>query len=170
MGKFQSSKVFDGFSTVFRQWKADTTHCKYVHGYGISFKIYFEGDLDERNWVWDFGGMKRAKGKIDGKSPNDWFDYMFDHSLILAEDAVRRGDLPEGDYIISYHGKSKSANDWGMTYPESLNKPYGRNSIYISRVDGTKVFKSAKGNSSNHVSIFTEFPILKDHYAYGNTH
>ena len=22
MGKFQSSKVFDGFSTVFRQWKA----------------------------------------------------------------------------------------------------------------------------------------------------
>jgi 6-pyruvoyltetrahydropterin/6-carboxytetrahydropterin synthase len=86
MGKFQSSKVFDGFSTVFRQWKADTTHCKYVHGYGISFKIYFEGDLDERNWVWDFGGMKRAKGKIDGKSPKDWFDYMFDHTLILAED------------------------------------------------------------------------------------
>ena len=86
MGKFQSSKVFDGFSTVFRQWKADTTHCKYVHGYGISFKIYFEGDLDERNWVWDFGGMKRAKGKIDGKSPKDWFDYMFDHTLILTED------------------------------------------------------------------------------------
>ena len=86
MGKFQSSKVFDGFSTVFRQWKADTTHCKYVHGYGISFKIYFEGDLDERNWVWDFGGMKREKGKIDGKSPKDWFDYMFDHTLILAED------------------------------------------------------------------------------------
>ena len=86
MGKSQSSKVFDGFSTVFRQWKADTTHCKYVHGYGISFKIYFEGDLDERNWVWDFGGMKRAKGKIDGKSPKDWFDYMFDHTLILAED------------------------------------------------------------------------------------
>ena len=26
MGKFQSSKVFDGFSTVFRQWKAETTH------------------------------------------------------------------------------------------------------------------------------------------------
>ena len=25
MGKFQSSKVFDGFSTVFRQWKATDT-------------------------------------------------------------------------------------------------------------------------------------------------
>ena len=86
MGKFQSSKVFDGFSTVFRQWKAETTHCRFVHGYGISFKVYFEGDLDERNWVWDFGGMKRAKTQIDGKSPKEWMDYMFDHTLIVAED------------------------------------------------------------------------------------
>lgn len=84
--KFQSTKVFDGFSTVFRQWKATTTHCQFLHGYGVSFKLWFEGDLDERNWVWDFGGMKRAKGNIDGKSPKDWFDYMFDHTLVIAED------------------------------------------------------------------------------------
>ncbi len=86
MSKFQSSKVFDGFSTVFRQWKAETTHCRFLHGYGISFKVYFEGDLDDRNWVWDFGGMKRAKTKIDGLSPKEWMDYMFDHTMIIAED------------------------------------------------------------------------------------
>jgi 6-pyruvoyltetrahydropterin/6-carboxytetrahydropterin synthase len=86
MGKFQSSKVFDGFSTVFRQWKATDTHCRFVHGYGISFKVYFEGGLDERNWVWDFGGMKRAKTQIDGMSPKAWMDYMFDHTLIVADD------------------------------------------------------------------------------------
>jgi 6-pyruvoyltetrahydropterin/6-carboxytetrahydropterin synthase len=86
MGKFRSTKVFDGFSTVFRQWKAETTHCKYLHGYGVSFKVWFEGELDERNWVWDFGGMKRANGKIDGKSPKEWMDYMFDHTVIVAED------------------------------------------------------------------------------------
>ena len=86
MGKFQSSKVFDGFSTVFRQWKATDTHCRFVHGYGISFKVYFEGDLDHRNWVWDFGGMKRAKTQIDGMSPKAWMDFMFDHTLIVAED------------------------------------------------------------------------------------
>ena len=86
MSKFQSTKVFDGFSTVFRQWRAETTHCKYLHGYGISFKLYFEGDLDERNWVWDFGVMKRAKTKIDDMSPKEWFDYMFDHTFIVAED------------------------------------------------------------------------------------
>ena len=86
MGKFQSSKVFDGFSTVFRQWKAKETHCRFIHGYGIAFKVYFEGDLDHRNWVWDFGGMKRAKNKIDGKTPKAWMDYMFDHTLIVADD------------------------------------------------------------------------------------
>jgi 6-pyruvoyltetrahydropterin/6-carboxytetrahydropterin synthase len=86
MGKFQSSKVFDGFSTVFRQWRAEGTHCRFLHGYGVSFKVYFEGDLDHRNWVWDFGGMKRTKTQIDGMSPKEWMDYMFDHTLIAAED------------------------------------------------------------------------------------
>ena len=86
MGKFQSTKIFDGFSTVFRQWKADETHCKYLHGYGVSFKVWFEGELDEKNWVWDFGGMKRAKTQIDGMSPKEWMDHMFDHTLVVAED------------------------------------------------------------------------------------
>jgi 6-pyruvoyltetrahydropterin/6-carboxytetrahydropterin synthase len=84
--KFQSTKVFDGYSTVFRQWRAEGTHCRFLHGYGISFKIIFEGELDERNWVWDFGGMKRAKTWIDGMQPKAWMDHMFDHTTIIAED------------------------------------------------------------------------------------
>jgi len=84
--KFQSTKIFDGFSTVFRQWRADGTHCQFLHGYGISFRITFEGELDERNWVWDFGGMKRANGDIDGLNPKAWMDHMFDHTTIVAED------------------------------------------------------------------------------------
>jgi 6-pyruvoyltetrahydropterin/6-carboxytetrahydropterin synthase len=86
MAKFQSTKLFDGFSTCFRQWRADGTHCKYLHGYGVSFRVWFEGDLDHRNWVWDFGGMKRAKGTIDGIQPKAWMDHMFDHTTIIAED------------------------------------------------------------------------------------
>jgi 6-pyruvoyltetrahydropterin/6-carboxytetrahydropterin synthase len=86
MGKFQSTKIFDGFSCCFRQWKAKSTHCRFLHGYGVSFKVIFEGKLDDRNWVWDFGGMKRAKTLIDGKQPKDWMDYMFDHTVIIAED------------------------------------------------------------------------------------
>jgi 6-pyruvoyltetrahydropterin/6-carboxytetrahydropterin synthase len=95
MGKFQSTKVFDGFSCVFRQWRAEGTHCKYIHGYGVAFKVWFEGDLDERNWVWDFGGMKRAKGTIDGKNPKEWMDYMFDHTTIIAEDDPFLGAFKE---------------------------------------------------------------------------
>ncbi len=81
-----STKLFDGFSCVFRQWKAEGTHCRFLHGYGVSFRVWFQGELDERNWVWDFGGMKRAKTLIDGKQPKAWMDYMFDHTMIIAAD------------------------------------------------------------------------------------
>ena len=86
MGSFRSTKVFDGYSTVFRQWKAEGTHCRFLHGYGVSLRVWFEGELDERNWVWDFGGMKRAKNTIDGKNPKEWMDYMLDHTTIVTED------------------------------------------------------------------------------------
>jgi 6-pyruvoyltetrahydropterin/6-carboxytetrahydropterin synthase len=86
MSKFQATKLFDGFSCVFRQWRAEGTHCRFLHGYGVSFRVWFEGELDERNWVWDFGGMKRAKGTIDGLNPKAWMDYMFDHTTIIADD------------------------------------------------------------------------------------
>ena len=83
---YQSTKLFDGFSCCFRQWKAESTHCRFMHGYGVSFRVTFEGDLDERNWVWDFGGMKRAKTLIDDMQPKAWMDHMFDHTVIVAKD------------------------------------------------------------------------------------
>jgi 6-pyruvoyltetrahydropterin/6-carboxytetrahydropterin synthase len=82
---FQSTKLFDGFSTVFRQWKADS-HCKYLHGYAVSFKVTFEGALDGKNWVWDFGAMKVAKTEIDGFLPQVWMNHMFDHTTIVSQD------------------------------------------------------------------------------------
>lgn len=86
MPKYISTKVYDGFSTCFRQWRAVDTHCKYLHGYGVSFKVWFEGELDERNWVFDFGGMKRALNTIDGKEPKKWMDWLLDHTVLVAED------------------------------------------------------------------------------------
>ena len=83
---YTSTKLFDGFSCCFRQWKAETTHCRFLHGYGISFRVTFEGNLVHRNWVWDFGGMKRAKTLIDNMQPKAWMDYMFDHTVIVAKD------------------------------------------------------------------------------------
>ena len=86
MNKYQSTKLFDGYSTCFRQWKAEGTHCQYLHGYSISFRVWFEGELDNRNWVWDFGGMKRANNTIEGMSPKDYFTWLLDHTTVIAED------------------------------------------------------------------------------------
>lgn len=86
MSRFQSTKVFDGFSTVFRQWRAEGTHCQYIHGYGVSFKLWFEGALDDRQWVWDFGGFTRTDALIDNMAPKQWIAYMFDHTFIAAAD------------------------------------------------------------------------------------
>ena len=86
MTKFYSEKLFNGFSVCFRQWKAAETHCKFLHGYAVSFKVTFEGELDHRNWVFDFGGMKRAKYNILGLNPADYFKWLLDHTVMIAED------------------------------------------------------------------------------------
>ena len=51
MKEYISVKVFDSYSTAFRQWKATHSHCQYVHGYALKFKVWFEGEIDEKNWV-----------------------------------------------------------------------------------------------------------------------
>ena len=84
--RFESQKVFDGYSACFRQWRAEGTHCKFLHGYAVSFKIEFEGELDARNWVFDFGGMKRAKNTIKGMSPLDYFSHLLDHTGLVSSD------------------------------------------------------------------------------------
>lgn len=76
MSKFQSIKVIDGFSTTFRQWRADS-HCKYLHGYALSVRITFEGKLDKNNWVFDFGGLQEEK---------EWLSFLLDHTTIVAKD------------------------------------------------------------------------------------
>jgi 6-pyruvoyltetrahydropterin/6-carboxytetrahydropterin synthase len=84
--KFKVKKRIDGFSTCFRQWKADGTHCKFLHGYGVYFEVHFEGEMDERNWVYDFGGFKRATNEIEGRSPSEYFKWLLDHTVIVAQD------------------------------------------------------------------------------------
>jgi len=81
---YKSTKIIDGFSTCFRQWRAIHSHCQYLHGYSISFKLNFTGELDEKNWVQDFGFLKSSK--LDNMNLKDWFNYYFDHTTIFAKD------------------------------------------------------------------------------------
>ena len=77
--KYFSTKIFKGFSTAFRQWRAEHSHCSYIHGYALKFKVTFQGDLDPMKWVCDFGSFKR-------NGVNEHLSYMFDHTTIVAKD------------------------------------------------------------------------------------
>jgi len=86
MAKFYSTKTYGndrGLSCCFRQWRATHSHCSTLHGYAIGIKLVFECDtLDDKNWCMDFGGLKEFKA---------WADYMFDHTLVVAEDDPHLG-------------------------------------------------------------------------------
>jgi len=81
MAKYYSTKTYGndrGLSCCFRQWRSTHSHCSLLHGYSIGIKLIFESDtLDCRNWVMDFGGLKKFK---------QWAEYMFDHTMLIAED------------------------------------------------------------------------------------
>ena len=76
--KFTSNKVINLGSAAFRQWRSTHSHCQYIHGYNLTADITFEAEeLDERNWVADFGGLKDLKKTLE---------YTFDHKLVVAAD------------------------------------------------------------------------------------
>ena len=91
MAKYISTKTYNHLGPVaYRQWRADS-HCNLIHGYALSFHFEFESDnLDSRNWVMDFGGLRPLKDLLE-----DWFD----HTLLVADDdpdrehLVKLGDL-----------------------------------------------------------------------------
>lgn len=67
----------EGLSCCFRQWRAQS-HCNTLHGYSLSVKIHIDTkELDEKNWVFDFGSFKYIKHELHK---------MFDHTTLIAED------------------------------------------------------------------------------------
>jgi len=85
MAKYISTKTYGndrGLSCCFRQWRSTHSHCSLLHGYSIGIRLIFESEtLDDRNWVMDFGGLKAFQ---------QWGEYMFDHTLVIAHDDPHR--------------------------------------------------------------------------------
>ena len=77
MTKYFSLKKYGherGLSAAFRQWRADS-HCKFLHGYSLEFEFEFGAhELDERNWVYDFGDCGWIK---------TFLEQTFDHKLVI---------------------------------------------------------------------------------------
>jgi len=80
MNKFLCTKKYGherGLSAAFRQWRADS-HCRFMHGYSLEFEFVFgANELDENNWVVDFGGLKLLE---------TWLRENFDHKTLVAVD------------------------------------------------------------------------------------
>lgn len=78
--KYRSTKTYThelGLSACFRQWRAKS-HCRFFHGYALSFKFEFVAThLDDNNWVVDFGSLKDLRQKLEEK---------FDHRMVVAKD------------------------------------------------------------------------------------
>lgn len=74
---FKSTKVIELGSCAFRQPSAES-HCQFLHGYRLIAKFWFEADeLDQNNWVVDFGGLKKLKLEMEK---------MFDHTTVISAD------------------------------------------------------------------------------------
>lgn len=92
---FRSTKTYGhelGLSACFRQHRAES-HCRLLHGYALAIKFTFEadeGDLDVRNWVVDFGGLKPLKAILED---------TFDHTLLVAEDDPHLPQLQQLDVL-----------------------------------------------------------------------
>lgn len=76
--RYHSTKTYgheQGLSCIFRQPNASHSHCSLVHGYALSFSFKFGcHDLDDKNWVMDFGGLKDLK---------KWLHENFDHTMVV---------------------------------------------------------------------------------------
>lgn len=94
MAKYQVVKTFGhdiGLSCAFRQWRA-TSHCNKLHGYALAFEFTFEADeLDERNWVVDFGDFKDLK---------DQLQRAFDHKTVLTYDDPELENILETAFYV----------------------------------------------------------------------
>lgn len=72
---YQSTKVIELGSCAFRQPFAES-HCRFIHGYRLKAKFWFNcKELDQNNWVVDFGGLKDLKKELE---------CLFDHTLVVS--------------------------------------------------------------------------------------
>ena len=88
--RYISTKLFENYSVAIRQWKAQHSHCQLLHGYALKFKVWFasnepdvEKQLDDMNWIVDYGGFKPAP---QGNGLKAWMDDKWDHTMLIEKD------------------------------------------------------------------------------------
>jgi 6-pyruvoyltetrahydropterin/6-carboxytetrahydropterin synthase len=131
--KYISTKVLELGSCAFRQWKAQHSHCQYLHGYQLKAKFWFECDtLDDKNWVVDFGGFKDLQNTLKSQ---------FDHTLCVAKDDPlldifefldRKGGCSLR--VMDSVGIEKTA-EWCLRAAENFLASYTSNTVRVQQVE-----------------------------------
>lgn len=133
---YRSTKILGPYSCAFRQHRA-TSHCRLLHGYGLTFEFIFESmKLDSRNWVVDFGGFADLK-----KALEQWFD----HTVCVAQDdpmlpvirdleSIGACDvriLPAtGCEMFAVHAR-RLAEDWLTAQPDNLSMRVSLREVHV---------------------------------------
>jgi 6-pyruvoyltetrahydropterin/6-carboxytetrahydropterin synthase len=146
---YRSTKTYDhneGLSCCFRQWRADHSHCRLLHGYALAFRFVFAThELDKNNWCLDFGGLKGLRA---------WLHEMFDHTTVVASDdphletfeALARDDLIDlrvlpavgceatATFVFDYVDRYISEMTQGRVWVETVEvREHGGNSAIYQR-------------------------------------
>ena len=144
-----------GLSAVFRQPHADHSHCRFLHGYSLAFKFVFSAsELDHRNWVQDFGGLKPLK---------QWLEDTFDHKTVCDANDPMLDDLKELETkglaqltILDGVGAEKFA-EHAFNFADKLIREQTNNRCYVVKVECAE-----HGANS---AIYTPFTTQKMTYA-----
>ena len=162
MGKYISTKKFENFSVAIRQHKAQHSHCKLLHGYALEFKVWFasnepfeENQLDDMNWIVDYGGFK---DQPVGNGLKSWMNDMWDHTTLIEKDDPYR-DLfeqmaMEGICKVHFLDKMGAESCAKLVY-DKFNK-------VLSKTDGgrCRVIQVECFENKNNSSIYTELQTI----------
>ena len=166
--KYESTKIIELGSCAFRQWRADS-HCKYIHGYRLIGKFWFEcNHLDERNWVVDFGGLKELKNELEKQ---------FDHTLCIASDdpmlasfrELHRVGAVDLRIMVDGVGIERTA-EWCFKTADRQVRALTNNRCWVSRVEVWEHDKNSAIVSSGYQHVPDHNPYASDkHVTTNNT-
>ena len=146
--KFQSTKKLGPISVGHRQWR-DDGHCAWVHGYGRYIQFTFEGDLDERQWVMDFGDLKDIK---------QWLEEQWDHRVMIASDDPHLEKLKQmHDLGIMNINVLDVTKGWGPGIEASCKHIYDNvaNLIHVKTDGRVKIVKVEIWEHERNSAVYT---------------
>jgi 6-pyruvoyltetrahydropterin/6-carboxytetrahydropterin synthase len=152
--QYYSTKRFQNFSVALRQWKAAHSHCQLLHGYAFEMKVWFASNepdvdkqLDDMNWIVDFGGFKPAP---QGNGLSDWLKHMFDHTTLIEKDDPYLEIFQElqGLGLLKLHVMEKmGAESVARLIYEKFNQVLSKTDAGRCRVVAVEVFENPNNSA-----------------------